>query len=387
MSVKDFILQGLTAQSHSAEIKKMFSDPSIEHAIVSVAFLTSDGISQLKDIFLNIPKSSHILVGISNGITSYQGLTDLLSIFKGFYTVDTGGACVLFHPKIYFLRTADTLKAIIGSANLTRGGLNNNIEASVYIEIHKSDENFSELLNKIEGTINETIADNPDNVKKITSQSELDDLFSAGLLVDEFIQQPARDTIGKTGSTNIYRPKAIKLKTPRILSSVKRKKQSSNSSNASNSSQAVLPVNMEFEPVWRSKELAERDLNIPQGSNTHPTGSINLDKGSAPLDMDHRHYFKEDVFTALSWTTKGKTVVEATATFLLEIKGIYIGEFSLNIRHTTSTDTEAYRQRNAMTRLSWGAAKPHIANKNLLGCFLTLSVSTSDPKIFLISID
>ena len=121
----------------------MFSDPSIEHAIVSVAFLTSDGISQLKDIFLNIPKSSHILVGISNGITSYQGLTDLLSIFKGFYTVDTGGACVLFHPKIYFLRTADTLKAIIGSANLTRGGLNNNIEASVYIEIHKSDENFS----------------------------------------------------------------------------------------------------------------------------------------------------------------------------------------------------------------------------------------------------
>ena len=59
MSVKDFILQGLTAQSHSAEIKKMFSDPSIEHAIVSVAFLTSDGISQLKDIFLNIRQRIH----------------------------------------------------------------------------------------------------------------------------------------------------------------------------------------------------------------------------------------------------------------------------------------------------------------------------------------
>jgi hypothetical protein len=93
------------------------------------------------------------------------------------------------------------------------------------------------------------------------------------------------------------------------------------------------------------------------------------------------------VFDALSWKEKGDTVVEATAVFLLEVKGVYIGEFSLNIRHTTSTDTEAYRQRNAMTRLSWGEAKPYIADRNLLGCFLTLSVSTSNPTKFLISID
>lgn len=365
----------------------MFNDPSIEHAIISVAFLTSDGVNQLKDAFLNIPKSSHVLIGISNGVTSYQGLSELLALFNGFYIVDTGEARVIFHPKIYFLRTIDTIKAIVGSANLTNGGLNNNIEASIYIEFNKNDKNFSELLNKVEGTIKEVISDNPDNVKKITSQSELDDLFFAGLLVDEYIQRPVRDIIGRAGNIKISRPKAIKLKTQRIPSSVKRRKQPLTPGDTSSPSQSILPLNMAFDPVWRSKELVERDLNIPRGSNTHPTGSINLDKGSAPLDIDHRHYFKEDVFSALSWTAKRKTVVEATAIFLLEIKGIYIGEFVLNIRHTTSTDTEAYRQRNAMTRLSWGNAKPYIADRNLLGCFLTLSVSISDPTIFLISID
>lgn len=386
MSVQDFILQGITAQSHSVEIREMFNESSIEHAIISVAFLTHDGVQQLSSIFQNIPQSSHVLVGISNGVTSYQGLNTLLSLFGGFYVVDTGAQGVIFHPKIYFLRTKSLLKIIIGSANLTLGGLNNNIEASAYIEIDKNDGNFSTLVHKIEKTIEDIISENPDNIKKITSQSEIDALFTSNMLVDELIQRPARDAINKPSGAAPNRPKLIKLKTPRIPSSVKKRRQPSPNATPTKPV-ATSPINMAFEPVWRSKELAERDLNIPRGGNTHPTGSMNLDKGSAPLDMDHRHYFKDNVFSALSWAPKSTTVVEATATFLLEVQGVYIGEFSLNIRHTTSTDSEAYRQRNAMTRLSWGDAKSYIADKKLLGCFLTLSVSTSDPAKFLISID
>lgn len=387
MSIKDFILQGITAQSHSVEIKKMFSEQRIEHAILSVAFLTNDGVQQLKDIFYNIPKSSQVLVGISNGVTSYQGLTALLLYIKGFYVVDTGTAGVIFHPKLYFLRTASMLKTIVGSANLTLGGLNNNIEASAYIELGKDDENFSALVNKVEDTIGGFILNNPKNIRKITLQSEIDELFSSSLLVDESVQRPSRDTIGNPSGTKTNRPKSIKLKTQRIPSSVRKGRLPSAPKAAPSSPLATSPFNMDYLPVWRSKELTERDLNIPQGSNTHTTGSINLDKGFAPPDMDHRHYFKDEVFNRLSWKEKGETVVEATAKFLLEIKGIYRGEFPLNIRHTTSTDTKAYRQRNAMTRLSWGDAKPYIADRSLLGCLLTLSISTSDPSIFLISID
>lgn len=386
MSVKDVILQGITAQSHSLEINRMFSEVNIAHVIISVAFLTNDGVQQLKDVFLNIPNSSRILVGIGNGVTSYQGLSNLLSLLGSFYVVDTGTNGIVFHPKIYFLRTENTLKAIIGSANLTLGGLNNNIEASVYIEIDKSDDNFSSLISKIENTIDEIILNNPNNIKKITLQTELDDFFSSGLLIDEFVQLPAKNVITTPNGTTITRPKSIKLKTQRILSSVKRRNQSLTSTPAP-SSLLGIPLNMEFETVWRSKELTERDLNIPQGRTTHPTGSINLDKGSAPTDMDHRHYFRENVFDALSWSTKKATVDGATATFLLEVKGVYVGEFLLNIQHTTSTNTRAYHQKNAMTRLSWGNAKPHIAKRNFLGCFLTLSVSMSDPTKFLISID
>jgi hypothetical protein len=61
--------------------------------------------------------------------------------------------------------------------------------------------------------------------------------------------------------------------------------------------EAPATVGVELELVWESKPLTRRDLTIPEAKNTHATGSINLDKGLLPEEVDHRHYFRSEVLT------------------------------------------------------------------------------------------
>lgn len=144
----------------------------------------------------------------------------------------------------------------------------------------------------------------------------------------------------------------------------------------------------EFELIWESKPLTRRDLTIPDASGTHQTGSINLDKGRLAAEVDHRHYFRDEVFSGLTWTpTRGGAIVVATAAFQLVVRGINHGEFRLSISHTTSTTSRAYNQRNAMTRLRWGAIRSYIANEELIDRMLFLDRDVSDPARFRLRIE
>jgi hypothetical protein len=108
-----------------------------------------------------------------------------------------------------------------------------------------------------------------------------------------------------------------------------------------------------------------------------------------PDDVDHRHYFREDVFSGLVWAATNATgaVEEAHARFQLVIKGVSHGEYDLRIGHTTSKTSTAYEQRNAMTRLSWGPMREHIARPDLIGRTLALYRDKADPQRFILEID
>ena len=144
---------------------------------------------------------------------------------------------------------------------------------------------------------------------------------------------------------------------------------------------------VQLELVWESKPLTRRDLTIPDADGTHATGSMNLDKGLLPEEVDHRHYFRDDVFPILTWTHSGPTVDEAFAKFQLVLKNINYGEFDLRLGHTTSTTSRAYLQKNAMTRLSWGPMRQYIAQPNLIGRTLKLYRDRADPTRFVLEID
>jgi HKD family nuclease len=91
--------------------------------------------------------------GVSITIYSSQKEThrdcfDLLVGMDGIrhFTVGT----IYFHPKLYYGRTLESFTAILGSANLTKGGLLSNEELSFLIDGSTADESHLKILQYLE---------------------------------------------------------------------------------------------------------------------------------------------------------------------------------------------------------------------------------------------
>lgn len=398
MAKKNFILQGVTPKTHAQAVRDLFDVPDIKKVILSVAFVSESGVQQIEAALRSNAARVTVFAGIRNDITSQQGLALLHDIGVKLYTVDTGSRAVIFHPKLYLVRGRTNARFVVGSANLTLGGLNNNIEAGMLIDFDLVDPEDKAVVDEIEAQLTALPADYPEHVVKIGSIADLDGLLASGRLVDEMAVSPPRPATsanGMGGGDTVPRMKLKVVPLRRALAKAKAapKKYKPPKAPMGVKADVAAPkpvpatVGIEFELVWESKPLTRRDLTIPDAKGTHATGSVNLDKGLLPKDVDHRHYFRDDVFPHLAWATRSKTVDEAFTKFQLVMKGISHGEFDLAIHHTTSTTSEAYKQRNAMTRLSWGPMREYVARSDLIGRTLALYRDKVDPTRFVLEID
>ncbi len=281
----------------------------------------------------------------------------------------------------------------MGSANLTLGGLNNNIEAGMLIDFDMSNEGDKTVETRIEDALLILPGDYPDHIEPVSSIAELDEKLPSGRLVDEMATPPRPTTsIGNRAKTDnvrrielkvkplgrdLERAKSIPERSPVITPAVKE----------ASTIDPFSAAGVEFEQVWESKLLTWRDLTIPTATGTHATGSVNLDKRLLAPEVDHRHYFRDDVFTDLVWTPETKTVDEAYAKFHLIVKGVSCGEFDLLIRHSHSATSKTCLQRNAVYRLSWGPVRTYVAREDLIGGTLVLYRDKVDTKRFILEID
>lgn len=398
MIKKSFILQGFTPQTHTQAVLELFDVPDIKKVMLSVAFVSESGVQQIEAALKAHAAYVTVFAGIRNDITSHQGLTLLHNIGVELYTVDTGSRTVIFHPKLYFVRGETHARLVIGSANLTLGGLNNNIEAGMLLDFNLADAADKAVVDNIESQLAVLPTDYPEHIVKVGAVTDLDKLLANGRLTDEMAIPPPRPTTSAGGTGESDTVSRIKLKTAPLRRALTKAKAAPKKPKPLGAAAVAKPwgtvpnpapmaVGVEFELVWESKPLTRRDLTIPDAAGTHATGSVNLDKGLLPEDVDHRHYFRDDVFPYLVWTSRSKTVDEAFAKFQLVLKGISRGEFDLAIRHTTSTMSSAYKQRNAMTRLSWGPIREYIARPDLIGRTLALYRDKIDPARFILEVD
>jgi HKD family nuclease len=394
MAKKDFILQGLTTRTHVGAVQELFDISNIKRVIISVAFITESGVELLMAKIQNCATKVTVFAGIRNDITSYQGLNRLLGLGVTLYAVDTGSRNVLFHPKLYLVRGNQHAGLVIGSANLTLGGLNNNIEAGLALNFDLSDGSDKAVVESIENQFDSSLTDFPDHLVKVSSATLLKDMLASGRLVDEMAIPPPRPTTAAShGSTDLTPRIKLKVKPLRkALAIAKKVAKSKKAVRKAKTSTTTNPppasLGVELELMWESKPLTRRDLTIPTAANTHATGSINLDKGLLDPSVDQRHYFRDVVFENLLWTkTKNANIEEVYARFQLVVKNISHGEFDLRISHNTSTTSATYMQKNAMTRLSWGLMRPSIAKPDLIGRTITLYRDKAGTGRFVLEID
>ncbi len=104
-----------------------------ENIDIAVAYLKTSGYNLIKDK-LNI-KKARIIVGFDFCLTDTDPLIDILK--KGhlckIYKTPMSNDERSYHPKIYVAKKENEVRVVIGSSNLTNGGLYSNVEGNVLL--------------------------------------------------------------------------------------------------------------------------------------------------------------------------------------------------------------------------------------------------------------
>lgn len=371
MAKPSFLFQSIRRNNdHETAIRSLFSIPDLSQVILSVAYVRETGVLQLEKWLTKFASITTVFAGIRNGNTSTQGLLALAECGVKIYAVDTGTLTPIFHPKVYLAYSKKTGCSITGSANLTTNGLTFNIEASTMLMLDrliKQDEAY--MADIISGFA--SLKDNfPEHVIAIKTKQQITKLLEEGRLEDERIVNRQSSTRIKenTERDNLKRMPLL-IKKPDFVKKQHVRREVIKRAVVNRFIPSALKL------AWISKGLTERDLNIPTGRSTNATGSMLFKKGQFD-EIDQRTYFREDVFASLLWQNDHRPnlahLERAEANFEILIKGINYGVFRLKLTHNSRKDTEAYRQKNAMTQIHWGNVKPIIAQRDLLGRELRL---------------
>jgi len=353
------------------------------------AFATLSGVQGISKF---ISEATHlnrnlIVVGVNEKVTSKEALEEILKIENVKSYVFYANNKSIFHPKIYLFEGLRTSVLIIGSSNLTGRGLFINVEASLKVTIDNTIAKDKKVIDQIKEYF-KGIFDETDKNLKVISSELIENLVKSGIVPTEAEQRESRVKSKKVSSTETD-DFISKIFPKRAIAKIPKEFKSKLIKNDFTEILKSFDKNLS-ELLWQSGKLTERDLNIPKSKKTNPTGSMYFKKGLNE-NIDQRHFFRDVIFRDLDWkkdlNPKTSHYERTYSNFRIIIKGVDFGIHELLINHNTKTDTTSYIQKNSMTSLSWGEAKPLIAKEELIGCNASLYSNKEDSNIFILVIE
>jgi len=182
---------------------ELLNSPNYHTLNIVVAFAKNSGVLRIKDSLERFRERGGVInvyVGIDLGGTSYEALTALLINTDSLNVVHSESGQT-FHAKIYQFLGDDEGLIVVGSHNLTGGGLWTNFESSVHITVDESGENKEKILSDLESYIEELSSLN-DSFMPITSQTDIDLLLENGYLFKEVAERVRLATSIKKDNAN-----------------------------------------------------------------------------------------------------------------------------------------------------------------------------------------
>ena len=169
------------------------SAPDYGKINVAVAYVKETGLDVLDSMKVKIDRG---IVGDAFAITQPKALRRLLNEGSSIRMaqVSTG----TFHPKLYMVPYDDSLGAIVGSANLTGGGLEANEEASIALRGHNNEAPIPNLLEYFKGLWDaNAVVLNQDWLDQYEKdypfrRKEIDETTGAGVITDVSLKVAGR---------------------------------------------------------------------------------------------------------------------------------------------------------------------------------------------------
>ncbi len=174
---------------------------------IAVAFAKSSGVLRLKDSFDRFRERGGIInvnVGVDLGVTSYEALTALLLCTDSLNVVHTEKSQT-FHSKIYQFLGKEKGVIIIGSNNLTGGGLWTNFESSVYVSLNLSNDKDIDT-SKSQDDYFKTLTSLGKSFRPISTKDDIDMLLHKGYISKEVSQRvrSVKDAPHKEGTERLF---------------------------------------------------------------------------------------------------------------------------------------------------------------------------------------
>jgi len=134
-----------------------------ENIAIAVAYLKSSGYNSIKNTLLG--KNIRILVGFDFWLTDVEPLRKILK--EGYlckiYKTPMSDDEKSYHPKIYIAKRKNEVRILIGSSNLTNGGLYSNIEGNILLSGNVDEPVISDVLEFFEEKWKSSLSKNLDN--------------------------------------------------------------------------------------------------------------------------------------------------------------------------------------------------------------------------------
>lgn len=341
-------------------------------------------------------KNLNLIVGIDLEGTSKEALEEILGLSINSYIFYQKEQPV-FHPKIYLFEGPKEIKVILGSSNLTRGGLFTNVESSLIFEFDSDDKEGIALLSELRNYYKALFNFSDPNLFQI-STAVIKEFYSQGIIPDETARKSnyhKKSTYTGSGKSTppslIIIPKRDTAKTPPSFPSKPRKVTSPafgsviSQSNVQPTiiSPVVLPQQTRV-LVWQKLALSKSDAQeVPAGTNG--TGNLKLSQAGFKVNnvlINQDTYFRDQVFQYLTWakTKANSTTYEETiCNFDISILGIPYGNQSLKLSYDP---IRISNQRNTPSWLHWGNILISIfENTNITGRTLNLYQSNQSFSI------
>lgn len=345
---------------------------------IIVAYVKNTGVGRLKkaiEMFRNNGGKVYAAVGIDQKNTSIQGLKTLLSICDEVWVFHNESVRSTFHPKAYiFEKPGVGGVAIIGSSNLTAGGLSTNYEMNYLIEYDFTLEKDVNVFEEFKRAY--TYYSTPSELCKKLDEKLIEDL-SEDYLGDESKNEPVEEGAKEQS----IETRSLIFGSKSYFPSPLETKVEPSADPPADQSPSVRISECEWDTKgkirWR-KKLTKRDCQIVN-PGTSPTGSLSLTsarwKENGKL-IDQVTYFRFDLFGGFIWKqARPKYTTETTTVkFCVRINGVDIGSKNLVLRYDPKWEAAEH---NYTTGLSWGSLTDRIKNPAMVSKY----VSIYDPPV------
>jgi HKD family nuclease len=145
-----YLAMQLLTNAHPYFHKSVITDllAKAEEVIISVAFLKVSGLKSLEKILETRKRKCTFFIGTDYYLTEPAAIKWLVSNNQNVFVVKKMKST--FHPKLYYFRSGKQVSVVVGSANLTDGGLATNFEVSACFQTSNSsdiEKQFRLLIN------------------------------------------------------------------------------------------------------------------------------------------------------------------------------------------------------------------------------------------------